>query len=132
MINGLLNTNWTSQVNEVNLNYLTGDVNIINWFVSISFLNIYSNILIVKLDFADKTDNNNSGMEFCTFTLDNNNKLKGIDSNGLYDGYYDNVNNIIHLNFRGTEHINNTYNNNINNYNKRIIKSFTSIFNRIN
>lgn len=134
MINGILNTTWTSQINEINLNYLTGNVNIINWVVNISFLNIYSNILIVKLDFLDKNNNDNSGMEFCTFTLENNNKLKGIDSNGIYDGYYDNVNNVIHLNFRGTEHINNSNNNcmNSNNLNSRIIKHFTGVFNRIN
>ena len=134
MLNTILNTTWRSEINEVNLNYLTGDINIVNWIVNISFINIYTNVLIAKLEFLDNNNNNNSGFEFCTFSLENTNQIRGIDSNGIYDGYYDNENNVINLNFRGTEHINlynsNNYNNN--QINNRIIKHFTSIFHRIN
>ena len=101
----ILKTKWKcDDLKQVHLSYRTGKIEISNWSLEIDFFTEVNNIIIGKLKFNHKTDSSMSGSEFVTFIHNKNlNKIIGSDSNGYYEGYFNN--NKLQLDHISYEHI---------------------------
>ena len=114
----ILKSRWRGKIKEINLDYNTGKTVVKQWNLTFTFVKKVENYFVVKLGFQDEF--NNYDDEYILFLVKDN-KIKGTDTNGLYEGHFED--NKMYLEYRNTGHINN--------YDMRVIKGFNCTFNKL-